>query len=188
VISALYVRRNSVYKTLGLDCWDIDRDARNWPGGNPLIAHPPCAQWGRLHGQAKKSPEQKKLAIDAVGHVRKWGGVLEHPAHSALWREQHLPIPGGGIDLYGGWSLSVDQSWWGHKARKGTWLYIVGIEPKRIPPFRISFDAIQFVVCTSRGRKGMRAIPKSEREKTPIDFAKWLIDLAKCCSFGLAET
>lgn len=26
-ISALFVRKDSVYKTLGVDCWDIDRDA-----------------------------------------------------------------------------------------------------------------------------------------------------------------
>jgi hypothetical protein len=29
MISALYVRRDSIYKTLGVDCWDIDRDAKN---------------------------------------------------------------------------------------------------------------------------------------------------------------
>lgn len=34
MIAALYVRRDSVYKSMGLDCFDIDRDATNWQGGH----------------------------------------------------------------------------------------------------------------------------------------------------------
>ena len=32
----------------GFDCWDIERNALNWPGGNPIVAHPPCRAWGQL--------------------------------------------------------------------------------------------------------------------------------------------
>lgn len=42
MVSVLYVRNDSVYKELDVDCWDIERDARKWPGGNPVVAHPPC--------------------------------------------------------------------------------------------------------------------------------------------------
>lgn len=32
-VAALFVRQDSIYKTMtGVDCWDIDRDARMWPG------------------------------------------------------------------------------------------------------------------------------------------------------------
>ena len=48
-VAAMFVRADSVYKTIpGVDCWDIDRDARLWPGGCPVVAHPPCRAWGRL--------------------------------------------------------------------------------------------------------------------------------------------
>jgi len=45
---ALYVEPNSVYKRLGLDCWDEKRDARTYRGPGPIIAHPPCARWGAM--------------------------------------------------------------------------------------------------------------------------------------------
>jgi hypothetical protein len=185
VISALYVRTDSVYKTLGVDCWDIDRDARNWPGGNPVIAHPPCRAWGKLHRFANPRPGEKELAIDAVNSVRKWGGVLEHPSGSHLWKEMNLPLPGK-YDEYGGFTLNVNQSWWGHKAEKKTLLYIVGMKVEDVPRMPISFDAIQYTISSPKKVNGRRnqhkkEISKKEREETPIDFAKWLIELASNC-------
>jgi hypothetical protein len=36
-------RTDSIYKDLpDTKVWDIDRDAQEWPGGSPLVAHPPC--------------------------------------------------------------------------------------------------------------------------------------------------
>lgn len=55
-ISVLFARRDSVYKQFeDFDVWDIDRDARPWLGGTPVIAHPPCHAWGRLRAFSNAS-------------------------------------------------------------------------------------------------------------------------------------
>jgi len=117
MISVLFARQDSVYKSIpGLDVWDIDRDARNWPGGNPVIAHPPCRSWGRMRQFSKPRPDEKELAIFAVCQVRNWGGVLEHPESSTLWSHCSLPRPRELPDIYGGITISVDQYHFGHRA------------------------------------------------------------------------
>jgi hypothetical protein len=78
-VSALYVRKDSVYKSLGVDCWDIERDATKWPGGNPIIAHPPCRAWGQLSHFANPRPGEKELAIKAIELIREWGGGIGAP-------------------------------------------------------------------------------------------------------------
>jgi hypothetical protein len=183
-VAALYVREDSIYKTLGLDCFDINRDARTWKGGCPLIAHPPCRAWGRLSHMAKPRPDEKQLAIDAINLIRQFGGVLEHPMGSKLWVEMQLPAPGK-RDIYGGFTVLIHQSWFGHKAEKKTFLYIVGTEPALIPPYPISFDAIQYVISSRikkySGRRVKLEVTKAEREHTPELLAAWLVKLASMC-------
>ena len=180
-VSVLFVRRDSVYKQLGVDCWDVDRDARLFTGINPVIAHPPCRAWGQLSHFAKPLPGEKELALFAIDVIRRNGGVLEHPRASKLW-PHYLPYPGE-YDEYGGYSISVDQFWWGHKARKRTLLYIVGCPKRKLPLIPLRFDAIEYVVSSSTRtkRREIREISKSDRERTPVKFAKWLIEVAKCC-------
>jgi hypothetical protein len=76
---------------------------------------------------------ERELAFFAVEVVRAYGGVLEHPARSKLWPEYKLPRPGH-TDSFGGFTLPVDQHWFGHRAKKATFLYIVGTSPKDLPP------------------------------------------------------
>ena len=182
-VSALFVRKDSIYKELGVDCWDMERNALNWPGGNPVIAHPPCRAWGQLSHMAKPRIGEKELAFFAIDMIRKYGGVVEHPRASRLWPE-YLPTPGQ-VDKFGGYSISVDQFCWGHKAKKSTLLYIVGCPIRELPAMPMRFDAIQYTVSSKikkkSGRRILKEIPKSEREKTPIDFAKWLIEVASRC-------
>lgn len=182
-ISVLFCRADSIYKTLGLDCWDKERDALNWPGGNAIIAHPPCRAWGQLAHFAKPLPGERELALWSVAQIRKNGGVLEHPRASKLWPEMGLPL-GGNRDEYGGFSLSVDQHWWGHRARKRTLLYIVGCEPSDIPPYPLRFELVSHVI-TQKYRKDhprfKSRVTQKEREATPVDFALWLVELAKKC-------
>lgn len=187
-VAALFVRPDSIYKTMpGVDAWDIARDARRWPGGSPLVAHPPCRAWGSLRAFAKPRPDEKQLAVWAVDQVRRYGGVLEHPNASRLWPELDLPT-GRRTDAWGGWTLSVDQLWWGHKAAKRTRLYIVGVAPSEIPPYPLSLNHPTHVVTQSRrDREGPRArrhlpeLSKALREHTPPRLATWLVELARRC-------
>lgn len=185
LVSALFVRADSIYKQLNVDCCDIERDARKWPGGNPIIAHPPCRAWGKFSHRAKPMPGEKELAIWAIEQVRKWGGVLEHPNPSNLWKYMNLPM-GQRRDEYGGYTLSVDQHWWGHKAKKSTNLYIVGCQRNALPIMPLSFDRIEYYCAfpksfKGKSRYGFKEISKAEREQTPPRFAEWLIELASKC-------
>ena len=177
-VSVLFVQKDSIYKKLGVDCWDEERNALNWPGGNPVIAHPPCRAWGKLSHFAKPLPGEKELALFSIEMIRKYGGVLEHPRSSRLWPD-YLPFPNK-IDKWGGYTISVDQFWWGHKAKKSTFLYIVGVNITELPKMPMRFDAIQYVVSSSTlSKKGFKKeITKKERKATPINFAKWLIEIA----------
>lgn len=192
-IAVLFARQNSIYKTMdGCDVWDIDRDARLWPGGCQVVVHPPCRAWGRLRHFAKPREGEKDLAIQAVAHVRKWGGVLEHPKCSQLWPVAELPKPGE-VDEYGGWTLPCLQWWWGHRAEKATLLYIVGCKPEDIPPFEIKLGKSDCVIRLDKRRPDGTHIRKGdpdwrqplgpeEREATPPAFAEWLVELARRCS------
>jgi len=172
-IAALYVRNDSVYKEYPIiDCYDIDRDARTFKGGMPVIAHPPCRAWGKLKAFAKPRSGEKELALHAVQVVRENGGVLEHPSGSSLFGTI-LPRPGK-MDEWG-FTLSVNQFWFGHKAQKKTYLYIVGIKPHGIPEYPISFDLPTHGVSRT---KNLKEISKADRERTPRMFAEWLIETA----------
>lgn len=191
-VAVLFARADSCYKQLPVcDVWDIQRDARKWPGGTPVIAHPPCRAWGRLRHFAKPRDDEKALAILAVAHVRKYGGVLEHPAESTLWKAAGLPATGE-RDSFGGFTLPITQHWFGHRAEKKTWLYIVGCEPAQIPDLPMVLGESTHTISSSGRRrdgsrlKGRPEVSKAEREHTPIALAKWLVQLAGITQVGAA--
>lgn len=187
-VAVLFARADSIYKTLqGCDVYDIERDARTWLGGCPVVAHPPCRAWGRLRHMASPRHDEKQLAFYAVEAIRRFGGVLEHPKKSTLWASAGLPAPGK-RDKFGGWTLPINQNWFGHKAEKGTYLYVVGCEPKDIPDLPMVLGRAKYVVATGstnhikHGAPGWRpSISKAEREHTPPDLAVWLVELARRC-------
>lgn len=172
-VAVLYARADSVYKSIGgCDVWDAERDARKWAGGSQVVAHPPCRAWGRLRHMAKPRDDERELARHAVTMVRRWGGVLEHPASSVLWADAGLPKPGERADEWGGWTLPVKQLWWGHRAEKKTWLYIVGCAAKGLPPIQLTID---YPTCD------VERMGRAERERTPPDLAAWLVETAMRC-------
>lgn len=192
MITVLFARSDSIYKSLACDVYDIDRDARTWMGGNAVIAHPPCRAWGQLRHMSKPLPGEKDLAFFAVDMVRRNGGVLEHPKKSMLWSDAGLPAPGK-FDAFGGWTLPVFQSDFGHRAEKASLLYVVGCSPVDIPLMPLMLGSAPCVIGTSGRRSdgsrrrvgdlGFRPlVTKSEREQTPYLFAHWLYELAAICN------
>lgn len=182
-VSVLFVESNSIYKDLGFDCWDKARDARKWCGGSTVVAHPPCRGYGSLKQFANVEPGELALAHFAIDAVRKWGGVLEHPERSTLWPAV-LPVPGK-RDAWGGFTLSVDQHWFGHPAQKRTFLCIVGCEPSEIPSLPLNFGAIERCIAPGRKKRqqgrALKQVSHKWRHATPINFAMWLTELAVIC-------
>lgn len=189
-IAALFVHSSSVYHSIDfVDCYDIYRDALTWPGGCPAIAHPPCRTWGKLRSFVRSAPDNEHaLGPWAIGQVRKYGGVVEHPEGSGLFRACRCPYPNEFPDIYGGWTLKIDQWRFGHKARKRTILYIVGTQD--IPPIPKRHGKPSFWIgspgASMRSRRPFRegikpSCPKAEFELTPPEFAAWLVELARSC-------
>lgn len=192
MVAVLFARADSIYKTLpGCDVWDAERDARRWPGGLPVIAHPPCRTWGTLAHLFEHPAGERDLAPWAVEQVRKFGGVLEHPSKSRLWPEIGLP-PIGERDEFGGWTLAIHQSDFGRRAQKKTRLYVVGCEPQDVPAMPIVLGKSTHVISQNRTlpgggrlRKGMPGwrpdVSEAEQEHAPPALAAWLVDLASRC-------
>ena len=172
-VSVLFARSDSCYFDLVADVWDAARDARGYSGSNPVVCHPPCRAWGRLRHLAKPRPGEAELALFAVDQVRRVGGVLEHPLGSSLWGHCQLPRPGMSPDVHGGWTLLVDQGWWGHPAPKPTYLYIVGLS-------RADLGDLPVQLRRAAGRT--LDLSPADRERTPPAFAEFLVALASRCS------
>lgn len=127
--------------------------------------------------------------------VRLYGGVLEHPAESQLFDRClpcYLPHPGDPPDPWGGFTIEVDQCEWGHVARKRTWLYLVGIPRSATePPPYFGREPTHWVSGrrrrggTSDGQlvpPGLKVCSKQQRNRTPPEFAAYLVRLARACT------
>src|SRR6186713_1963135 len=88
-VAALFVEEGGIYANLpGVDVWGISRDARTYVGPNSVICHPPCQLWGpfarvnykRWGGEHNRPGNDGGCFAAALAAVRKYGGVLEHPA------------------------------------------------------------------------------------------------------------
>ncbi len=137
-VAALFVETDGVYFDLpGVEPWDVERDARDYAGPWPVVAHPPCAAWCRLagfreHVHGYKRGEDGGCFEAALRAVRTFGGVLEHPAFSDAFDAFGLPVPtvreGWTLDLDGGASCYVEQGRYGLPVKKATWLYAFGVD------------------------------------------------------------
>ena len=177
MIAALFVERYGTYwDHPGIDPWDERRDARRYPGPHPVIAHPPCARWGRY---ARGMPGNQRFSVgddggcfeSALASAHKWGGVIEHPRDSKAWKHYGYLTPphdGGWVSAgwLGGWTCCTDQGNYGHRARKATWLLYFGPLPH---PLKWG-DSGKQVLVESMGEK--------ERAATPDAFKSQLYRLA----------
>jgi hypothetical protein len=176
-VAALFCCRSSPYWHLdNVEVFDEERDARTYCGPWPVVAHPPCRTWGRLSHMAKPNAQERDLALWAVATVRQFGGVLEHPADSKLFGTV-LPRSGC-VDEFGGFTIVVDQQWFGHRARKRTGLYFCGIGQFAVdkPPFWIGLPP-----------RTVELMGRPERERTPMELATWLVAQARKCRARLLE-
>lgn len=202
-IAALYVSPTGSYANLpDVDCWDEARDAREYLGPYPVVAHPPCQRWGRFwHGSPSK-PHQFSLGQDggcfayALSSVRAWGGVLEPPCDSKAWAHHGITPPKRysgwqPADSFGGWTCYVEQGHYGHPSRKATWLYACHTDlpelnwtkgEQRLCP--ITLERHGYEVARRRGViSAMGGKAKTEmREKTPEPFRDILIAMARSVS------
>jgi hypothetical protein len=201
-VAALYVlAASSPYANIpGVDLWPERRDARKYSGPWPVVAHPPCAHWSKMRNMAGDSPSQaRELAPLAVAQVRRWGGILEHPAGSLLWDEplglprpepyRQMTIQGPERDDWGGFTIEVDQSAWGHPlSHKRTWLYMVGVDcaaatslppdAEKPKPARISTRVDRRDGKTTWARSPMDLAGPDGRKRSPPAFARCLVELA----------
>ena len=193
MIAALYVATGGCYFGLpDVDPWDEARDARTYKGPHPVVAHPPCARWCKLAGLVEarygiKRHEDGGCFAAALASVRRWGGVLEHPAWSDAWWKFGLPKPpesGGWVKGFcGGWTCHVEQGHYGHRAPKPTWLYAVGVAD---PPSMMwgKSDAMMglntwYSAKRTDPSKRRKEVPKRERAATPPAFRDLLLDIAR---------
>lgn len=190
-VAALYVdtARGPYPRIPGVECFGFasktghqsdlfarTRDATSYNGPWPIVAHPPCGPWGRFWWNYGGGEGAKHCGPRAVEQVRQWGGVIEHPKDSNLWRHCELPRPEDGRDSFGGRTILVHQCDWGHPAQKATWLYVVGAA--EIPPFPPTRAPTHVMVRLRRNNNELPELSKRRRHITPPDFALWLVALA----------
>ena len=192
-VAVLYCDPRGVYANRPeLDLWDERRDARLYAGPLPVVAHPPCARWCRLAGLVEarwghRRGDDGGTFAAALAAVRRWGGVLEHPAYSDAWAAFGLPVPppAGGWQrgLCGGWSCQVEQGRYGHPAKKPTWLYCYGAQPPSLRwglvPDSKSSALVSWCGNHTPRTPGRPRVGKRIASATPPAFAEALIVMAK---------
>jgi len=155
----LFCMDDSPYKLRpDLDVYDKDRNALTWKGGKPGIYHPPCTLWGNLKHFSKADKSEKFYALWSVEMINTYGGILEHPRGSKIWKYCHK-----------GFILWINQNWFGHPYLKPTGLYIVGINKKDIP----EYPALTYVTGTVQNNS------KKWRSRTPEGLIDWMLSVIK---------
>lgn len=197
MIAAIFVDPKGAYHNLPeVEVWGLpDRDARDYAGPHAVVAHPPCARWCRLAGLVEKRWGHKRgedggCFAAALAAVRKFGGVLEHPAYSDAWKRFELPAPhragGWALGECGGRSCHVEQGRYGHPAKKATWLYAClseypalkwGSDPDTRPQALVSWCRNHTQAFDKRPRLGAKAA-----SATPLEFRDVLLAMARSVS------
>ena len=158
-----------------VDAFASTSDARLYGGPWPVVAHPPCGPWGRFHWHYQGGEGDKDCGPVAIEQARKWGGVVEHPMASKLWKHLGLPLPGQHEDQHGGRTVEINQCDFGHPAIKPTWLYVVRATLPQLPP---PGEPTHCMVRLRSNPHDLPEVPKRSRHITPPALARWLVELA----------
>lgn len=205
-VAALYVVDGGCYCGLdGVDPWPESRDARLYAGPHPVVAHPPCERWGSNADGGNAAAVRRTPGDDggcfvaALLSVRRWGGVLEHPAGSKAWAAHGLARPprsGGWIRADDrGWTCCVSQGHYGHLAAKSTWLYAVtsrtalpvliwGACPGMVEAHDARLGRTRTTpeeIARARKTGVLQRLSRGQRMATPIPFRDLLISIARSC-------
>jgi hypothetical protein len=111
-------------------------------------------------------------------------------------REGHTARAGGWTRTGQGWTCCVEQGHYGHRARKATWLYAVGVDAGDLPELRwgpsVAERRIEQGFHTAEERRRWqrlgqlsgklsttgKRVTDRDRRLTPLAFARLLVDLA----------
>jgi len=182
-VAALFVEAGGCYSNLPhVDAWDRQRDARLYTGPWPVVAHPPCERWHQLSAVNHKRwgyviDADSGCFVSALASVRRFGGVLEHPAESRAFKHHGIPEPVAGewqSTIDGDWVVEVWQSAFGHRARKRTWLLYHGAS---LPP-AIEWKRVPGLMQIGFFDRRLHQLPKRETAATPEPFRDLLLSIA----------
>jgi hypothetical protein len=173
----LFCEKNSVYRYLGCDVYDLSRNAISCKSFKPAIYHPPCQSWSRLRKFSNFVPGNHWLGVWAFIRVRRFGGILEQPESSYLFKFMKAPLPGTGYDHFGGRTVVIDQVKYGHKCRKRTWLYIVDFWQNLELNIPCPDNKPVCIIASSSKKSILPAAGKKWRNYTPLLLAKELLSL-----------
>lgn len=100
--AALFVQSDGCYIDIPfIDAWPESRDARQYSGPHPVVAHPPCQLWGamaavnfaRWGGDHNRPGNDGGCFAAALRAVAQYGGVLEHPAKTRAFSTYGIQKP-----------------------------------------------------------------------------------------------
>ena len=183
--AALFVQSDGCYAGRpDIDAWPEQRDARRYAGPLPVVVHPPCQLWGamaavsysRWGGEHNRPGNDGGCFAAALDSVRRFGGVLEHPAKTRAWAACGLGRP-----ARIGWQMTID----GGKAPTGTELtrrsgFTTTARARQlICAVRDRMDRTRSVFTTSAERPRTSRPLASER-RTPCLWSLWA-NWANCC-------
>lgn len=167
-VDVYFVSNRSNYKKVpGFNCFDEKRNALLYPPKSVSIYHPPCRLFSKLRHFSTAPVSEKFLAHWAMYYVRVYGGIVEHPYDSQLWKIYGFNQVGK-VDEFGGFWYIIDQHWFGFPTRKRTGLYIVGCNPSQLPmlPLKLYFPTKRFDNLT-----------KKQKSETTFELIEWLTQI-----------
>jgi hypothetical protein len=194
MIAALFVQKHGIYYDLAdVDPWDESRNAMNYQGPHPVVAHPPCTRWCQLAGLVQARYPHYKKGED--------GGMFEFALRTVRPAYGLAPpsYEGWQQTLCGGWVAHVEQGRHGHRARKATWLYAYGVRARDLPTLDWGRETATATALVSwcdeyasinhgesrPGRKPIRQrISKKAASATPLEFRDLLLGIARAASLS----